>query len=444
MRTQSTFARMAVITLAAFVSFGIASQSLQAQTFTIIHNFTGGAGGGGAAAGLTMDRAGNLYGTTFAGGRGSCQSEGFTGCGTVFKLSQRNSQWVFSVLYGFAGGADGAAPNARIVIGPNGSLYGTTFAGGGGANCASTGDAGCGTVFNLQPPATFCASVFCTWHETQLYVFQGISGGAQDGEGPLSAPLFDQAGNIYGATLYGGTNNMGLAYQLTPSGGGYTKSTIWTFSGSSGQAHPEGDLISDTAGNIYGTTYGIAVDGEVWELTPTPSGWTLNTLYAFQNQMDGENPGIGVIFDQFGNLYGATENGGSGYGGSGGGTVFQLKPSGAGWAFNELASLNGVLNNRCGPEEGSLVMDAAGDLYGTTNCDGMYNKGNVFELSPSPNGMWTYTDLHDFQGGANDGQYPVSNLVLDTEGNLYGTTFEGGSGTNGCPAGCGVVFKITP
>jgi uncharacterized repeat protein (TIGR03803 family) len=188
-----------------------------AQTFHVIYSFTGGSDGANPETGLTIDAAGNLYGTTSAGG---------VGYGTVFKLAHQNSSWVFSPLYLFSGGNDGAQPEARVVFGADGSLYGTTTA---GAGTACNGN-GCGVVFNLRPPATFCRTVMCLWTESVLYRFTG--GG--DGGDPHSKVLFDRAGNLYGTTVLGGPDcffrGCGVVYELTPSAGHWTESVLDSFS----------------------------------------------------------------------------------------------------------------------------------------------------------------------------------------------------------------------
>ncbi|MFZ0793991.1 MAG: choice-of-anchor tandem repeat GloVer-containing protein, partial [Candidatus Korobacteraceae bacterium] len=147
-------------------------------------------------------------------------------------------------------------------------------------------------------------------------------------------------------------------------------------------------------------------------------------------------PYAGLIFDEAGNLYGAASSGGPGSGG----TVFELSPSDGGWNFNLLYGLPGNRDNP-GPE-GTLLMDSAGNLYGTTLKQGAHELGNVFKLTPS-DGAWNYTSLYDFAGGT-DGAYPTGVLVMDTRGNLYGTTSEGGNVTQDCQYGCGVVFEIAP
>ncbi len=190
---QSTSGKLASTLLVALaVMF---SPSAHAQSYAVLHNFTGGADGGNPYSGLTMDGGGNLYGTTFGGGNGN---------GTVYKVTHRNGSWTLATLYEFSGGNDGGGPFGAVVFGPNGSLYGTTSVG---------GAHGQGTVFNLTPPPHFCSHVSCDWTETVLYSFQGGS----DGANPYGSVMFDQAGNIYGTTQYGGTNRDGTVFELTPS-----------------------------------------------------------------------------------------------------------------------------------------------------------------------------------------------------------------------------------
>ena len=172
----------------------------KAQTFTVLHYFTGGPDGAFPEAEVTIGPSGAVYGTAGSGGT--------TGSGTVFKLSQVNSAWVFTPLYEFTGKSDGAYPIGGVVIGPDGALYGTTQQGGYENN---------GTVFVLRPPSTICRSITCYWNETVLHTFTGVP----DGINPwVENLIFDAAGNIYGTTGNGGTYDNGTAFELTPSGGG--------------------------------------------------------------------------------------------------------------------------------------------------------------------------------------------------------------------------------
>jgi len=408
-------AATAALAIAAVFALTVVTQSAQAQTFNVIHNFTGGADGAGPEAGLTMDRAGNLYGTASVGGS--------SGNGTVFRLSKKSSGWVFTPLYSFQGPPDGANPEARVVLGPDGSLYGTTYFGGA---CG-----GCGTVFNLKPPTTACKTALCPWTETVLYRFSGGSDGANPGVGDL---IFDQAGNLYGTTTGGGAYGYGTVFELVPSQGGCTEKVLYSFTGGYDGSQPFAGLIFDKSGNLYGTTaYGSSYSaGTVFRLTPSGSGWTVNVLHVFQDQSDGSNPFGGLVFDQSGNLYGDTWHGGQ----DTGGTVFKLAPSNGSWTYSVVYNFDGT-----GPygSAASLVMDGAGNLYGTTVDDGHgpSGNGNVFELTPSGGG-WTYTSLYDFPGG-NDGGQPVGNVIFDANGNLYGTGYYGGDYNPN-----GVVWEITP
>jgi uncharacterized repeat protein (TIGR03803 family) len=415
-----------------------AAHTAQAQTYTVIHNFMGGDDGEEPNYGLTIDASGNLYGTTFGGD---------TGRGTAYMLSPGNPAWTLTPLYSFTGGTDGAAPYAAVVFGPDGSLYGTTGFGGKQNQQCTTGGSftGCGTVFNLKNPALHHrGGPSSFWNETVLYDFLGLS----DGSTPFGARLiFDAAGNLYGTAFGGGstncTNGCGVVYELVSSNGSWPENVLYSFTGgNSDGASPWAGVIFDQSGNLYGTTelggaYGY---GTVYELTPSGSGWTEKVLYNFQNQQDGSKPYAGLIFDQSGNLYGATTAGGTG----GGGTVFEMTPSGTGWAFQTLYAFSGGLGQLAGGPTASLVMDSVGNLYGATAGDGAYSFGAVFKLSLSSNGSWTYTSLYDFTGG-NDGKIPRSNLVFDKYGNLYGTAGGGPSSPNcgGGGGGCGLVFEIS-
>ena len=391
--------------------------------FSVLHNFTGGRDGAIPNAGVTVDSAGNLYGTTVLGGNGF---------GAIYELKLHNGSYLVNSLYNFNGTRDGAYPFDRVVFGPSGALYGT--ASGGGQNSY-------GVVFKLRPSPTPCKSVLCSWLETVLYSFTGSSGGGVPLFGDV---IFDPAGNMYG-TASGGIT-AGVVWELTPPGTWGAESVLVSFTGPNG-AHPEGGVIFDTAGNLYGTTYqggGSTCCGVVFQLTPGTGGWHENILYNFQGGNDGDLPVASPIFDSAGNLYGAATDGGM----NGGGTFFELSPPGT-WTFTVLSSLSLTGPRGCPTYHGSyhgpgpwasLAMDRAGNLYGTTCADGAHGFGNVFELSPSGGG-WTYIDLYDFTGGS-DGGYPVSNVVVDSVGNLYGTASIGGTGA-ACSGGCGVVWKIT-
>ena len=408
-KPSTLLARAAAAALAMAVAFTlaiIATPAAQAQTFQVIHNFKSGTDGAYGYVGLTPDLAGNFYGTAWAGGA--------HGYGTVFELKPSGSSWVFTTLYSFAGGNDGATPWGRVALAQDGTLYGTTAYG---------GQHGAGTVFHLTPPPTALAHY---WSETVIHHFTGT-----DGEMPLGDLAFDASGNIFGTTFDGGDSGSGVVYELTPSAGGWTESVLYAAQDNGDGELPRGGVTFDRSGNLYGAfSYaGPYLWGAVYQLSPSGSGWTEQTVYGFTGRGDGGDPVGGLLLDSYGNLYGQTYYGGSG----GGGTVFQLTPADGGWNLNTLYGFSG-------PWGGGLaekpVMDAAGNLYGTTYFDGKYLNGSVFKLTAS-NGGWTYTSLHDFTGNSAGGN-PTCTLVFDAKGNLYGTTRHGGT------YGSGVIFQITP
>jgi len=427
------FAQTAATALALAMAFALAIVAIpaaQAQTYKVLYSFTGGADGAQPLAGLTMDASGNLYGTTISGGTGNCPGS----CGTVFNLSHSGAGWALNTLYSFAGGNDAAGPGGRVLLARDGTLYGTTE-GGGVDHCEGNG---CGTVFHLRPSATAPKSATAPWNETVLYRFTGYS----DGSDPQGDLAFDQFGNIYGTARGFGSNWLGVIYELTPSDGGWQKNTLYSAQGGSGDgAAPSGGVIFDRAGSLYGVYWcnGYYGDGygAVYELSQSQSRWTERILHEFTGGIDGGKPYGGLVSDSNGNLYGTTTGGGSG----GGGTVFELTPANDGWSFNTIYSFSGP--SLGGPED-KLTLDGAGNLYGTTLLDGAYGAGSVFKLTPS-NGGWTYRSLHDFCASGypcSDGSRPSSNLIFDANGNLYGTTISGG--LLNCGEGCGVVFEITP
>jgi len=418
---------------------------LHAQTFTVLHAFTGGDDGGVPSAGLAIDRSGKLYGTTF--------QNGAYGRGTVFRLAPGGSGWIFTSLYEFTGGSDGGWPVAKPTVASDGTLYGTTLAGGlNSSDCPGNGYSGCGVVFHLQPQPTICKAATCPWIETVVYSFTGGFYHGTDGWNPRAEVVFDQAGALYGTTYYGGTETRncaggcGTVFKLTNSGGTWSENQLYSFAAGVDGAGPTAGLVFDSSGSLYGTTShgggGAGCGGGcgiVFALTPSGGGWAERILFGFQGGADGAGAWGGLVLDPSGNLYGATLAGPRGSCG----VAYELTPSNGNWAFNVIADL---LPGPCGEGSfASLVRDAAGNLYGTTYNGGAYGAGAVFRLTPSANG-WTYNSLHDFTFG-DDGGLPESSLVLDEGGNIYGTASSGGSGggENCYPnEGCGVVFEITP
>ena len=372
---------------------------------------------------LTIDTAGNLYGTTTAGG--------IFGYGTVFKLTHTASGWTEAVIYAFGHNlADGGVPEGGLTLDAAGNLYGTTH--GGGANNS-------GVVFELVNNGDG------TWAEKVLYSFNNT-----DGYGPWAAPIFDAAGNLYGTTESGGAYNYGTAYELTPTGGGnWSEQVLHSFGNGTDGATPFAGLVMDAAGNLYGTTWLGGANlcdgagcGTVFKLSPTGGGnWSEQVIHNFiNNGVDGNQPWAGsLIFDSSGNLYGTTTLGGTYLceGGSVGcGTVYEMTPTAGGnWTEQVIYSFNG--GGPGGEDPTSAVLfDAAGNLYGTTYFGGLLEGGTAFKLTLR-DGRWTEQVLHPF-GASGDGVTPASGLIFDRAGNLYGTTMEGGLYDGG------TAYEITP
>lgn len=401
------WSKVAVVTLFCSLTLVLSAPAL-AQTFSVIHTFTGALDGFQPYAGVTIDQAGNLYGTTTEDHRGS-----------IYQMKRRNGVWTFATLYQF--GYNDFMPQGRVVAGPGGALYGLTTYGGTG-NCYE----GCGMVYAIRPPQTICRTSGCPWSLSSAYSFDypvGI-------EPQLVDPVFDTAGNMYGTTLWGGIHAFGAVFQLSRSNGTWTANNIYDFGGIDGK-FPLSGVTLDAQGNVYGTTSNGGPDlgdrGIVYSLTRSGASWNFALLHSF-HAAPGEaySPIGGVIFDQAGNLYGTTRDGGRP---GQGGVVFELSPAGGTWNFTILHSFSGN-----GGPMNTLAMDATGNLYGTTYADGAFGFGSVFKLTFN-NGNWTFTDLHDFTNGE-DGGNPIGAVSLDANGNLYGTTSGGGSNNNG------VVWEI--
>jgi uncharacterized repeat protein (TIGR03803 family) len=342
----------------------------------------------------------------------------------VFETSPNGSGgWTTKVLHNFGiADNDGRTPYAGLIFDGSGNLYGTTGLG---------GTQGRGTVFELSPNGSG------GWTERVINNF-GIA--ENDGRVPFAGLIFDGSGNLYGTTAGGGSEDLGTVFEMTPNGsGGWTEKVLHNFGISGNDGHnPYAGLIFDGSGNLYGTTgYGGSEgDGVVFEMTPNGSGgWTEQVIHNFGiSDNDGSNPDQGLIFDGSGNLYGTTYYGGS----EGEGTVFETSPNGSGgWTTKVLHNFGISENDGVGPEA-SLIFDGAGNLYGTTALGGSEADGTVFEMTPNGSGGWTEFPLHNFGINSNDGQVPVAPLIFDGSGNLYGTTYYGGSQNDG------TVFEVVP
>jgi uncharacterized repeat protein (TIGR03803 family) len=412
--------------------------------FSTLHRFTRSINGTQSEGGLITDSAGNLYGTTAGGGTGHG--------GTIFEFSPPVSSggWTETVLYNFGNtGPSGNYPQGGLVFDAAGNLYGTTM-NGGGVN---------GTVYQLTPPATAGGA----WTFNVLYTFKG---GTTDGYVPVSGLIFDQAGNLYGTTFYGGTCNNGTIFELSPpvtQGAAWTETVLHSFrftcNGKTGPdgAGPYGPLVL-AGGSLYGTTWdggGASNGGIVFKLVPPAPGqttWHEKLLYTFTGGSDGGHPSAGLTL-RGNNFYGTTQYGGSVApcfnGVPGCGVVFELSPpavQGGAWTETVLYSF---VNGSDGSLPSSRVLfDPSGNIYSTTSvggsgtCDYISDPGcgAVFKLAPpAPGGAWTETTLHSFTGGLTSDQgADLSGLVFGRGQKLYGTT-----GVNNL-GGYGTIFSVAP
>ena len=400
-------------------------------------------------AGLILDAAGNLYGTTQYGGSHQW--------GSIFELTpNQDGTWKENVLYNFGSLpniADGAAPSATLLFDAAGNLYGTTYYGG-LIQCQGGWGYGCGTVFKLTHNANG------TWTESVLYTFPGDASGS--GPGKL---ITDRLGNFYGVAVadglmgclpngWDGWDGCGVVFKLTlAEDGTWSQSVLYSFTGSTDGAAPAGGMTIDAAGNLYGTTWAGGLTGctggttygcgVVFKLAENSDGtWTETVLHTFGkwiDSRDGSSPDADLIIDAAGDLYGTASMGGS----KGCGVVFKLSPTSTRWTESVLHTFGMWPNSRdgCDPAAG-LIFDAAGNLYGTTvdggGGIGCSSCGVVFKLTPTSTG-WKETVLHHFGAWAKsrDGAFPEAGLVMDSAGNLYGTT------VSGYPISRGDVFEIT-
>jgi uncharacterized repeat protein (TIGR03803 family) len=401
-------------------------------TETLLHRFKSSPDAASPEAGVILDAAGNLYGTTIVGGTDpSCPGGYNGGCGTVFTIDAGGKE---RLLYSFAGRPDASEPFAGLLR-RNGSFYGTTATGGDYSPCYTYGGNGCGTVFAIDRSGS----------EHVLYSFKGNFGsGPADGQDPQGSVVADAGGNLYGTTPYGGKDNYGTIFKVSKGG---TETVLYSFTGYADGGRPYSGVIRDAAGNLYGVAYIGAQSGctggcgTIFELKPSGS---LKTLYSFTGKNDGGNPLGGLVMDAAHNLYGTAQNYGdlncNKRGGNPGcGTVFR---------FNAKRKLK-VLHVFAGSPDGavpseSLIIDRSGDLYGTTSfggdskCNGGYSCGTAFEIDPRGHESL----LHTFVGGKDDGEVPYGGLTRDAADNVYGTTVSGGTGP--CSGGCGIVFKLSP
>jgi len=279
------------------------------------------------------------------------------------------------------------------------------------------------------------------WAANNLQVLQSFGlGNELSGNNLYAGLILDAAGNLYGAAEAGGRYGYGTVFELSPdSSGEWTVTVLYNFKGGQDGESPHATLTWDSAGNLYGTTVSGGGGtgcrggcGVVFRLSPSSNGWAENVLYRFTNSADGSVPYAGVALDAAGNVYGATTGGGA----SALGLIYELTPgAGGAWEFSILHNFTGRPDGAT--PYGTPILDSAGNLYGTTYSGGASNKGTVYVVSPAPGGGWTERVIHSFRGGS-DGVNPMTPLTFDPKGNLYGTTSIGGT------ANCGIAFRLTP
>lgn len=379
---------------------------------------------------LVFDQAGNLYGTNEGG---LCYA------GSVFELTAgQGNTWTEQDLYVFCSKSncqDGSMPQGGVISDTAGNLYGT-------ATCG--GSQNLGVVFELTRGKG-------GWSEKVLHNFVGM-----DGALPYAGVIMDSAGNLWGTSSAGGSDNGGTIFEMSPRADGiWTEKVIHSFKrGPTGYVSgPLGGVVFDAAGNMYGTTYGGGPAsqncdpsenscGRVFELMPGSNGkWSEKTFHYFSGP-DGANPWTGVSLDKAGNVYGTTYWGGTGqcydgYGYIGCGVVFQMSPLKNGkWTETVLHSF--VPNGFDGLQSyASLASDSVGNLYGTTSAGGTLGGGTVFKMTKQGDGKWTEKVIYNF-GRHGDADYPDAGVIFGATGNLYGTTLYGGK------YGDGAVFEVAP
>ena len=297
-----------------------------------------------------------------------------------------------------------------------GNIYGTTVLG---------GDHGSGTVFQLSPTPN-------GWVQNVLYSF---TGGVDGGE-PYKGVSIDRQGNLYGTAVTGGSGacegGCGVAYKLTNSNGTWTQTVIHAFTGGDDGSGPGARVTVDSSGNVYGMTptAGTYGAGTIYKIHPQGSSWSFQVIHTFTGGTDGASGSAGRMLLNHRRLYGAVTAGGA----YGSGVVFELTPTAVGeWDFKTLYSFRGQPD---GSFPYGALLRTSGKLYGTTYYGGANGIGSVYEMSPRQSGEWSERVIYSFQNGS-DGNSPISNLVRDNAGNLFGTTSEGGSGS-------GTIFKLSP
>ena len=426
-RNKWNLRRLAAIAITATI-LGLQAISGWAQTEAPIFSFTGKQKGEFPFTHVILGgpKMNQLFGTTANGGT--------KGYGRVYRLTPPgpgSTVWTSSTLYNFLGAAqgDGEGPGS-LVADQNGVLYGVT----------SPNEVCCGVIFSLTPPAKGSS----VWTEAIIYRFEGGS----DGSGNQAGLAVDAAGNLYGVTEAGGSG-FGTVYKLSRPAPGtttWTKQQLYAFQGGVDGQGPQGDLLIDaTTGSVIGTTFGGGSWGLgiVYALTPAHPGlqWPKTDIHGFQgdgsDQGDGANPN-GHLAGSLGRLFGTTQSGGVAT--SCCGVVFELEQEIQGNPVYTLKILEAFPSGIDGaqPEDG-ITLDASGNLWGTTQAGGSANSGTIFRISPRRQFLdqWTFAVMHSF-GGIGDGIAPMSAVAVDSAGNAYGTTLDGGT------ANMGTVYEFVP
>jgi uncharacterized repeat protein (TIGR03803 family) len=398
---RSQFLKRSAGILAALIVLSAAALSQGSEQ--IIFSFDGGNGGGLPRGPLLQDAAGRLYGTTLQGGTQSS--------GVVFALSpSAGGGWNYRVLHSFKSAEE--EPLGRLVFDAAGNLYGTNAT----------------VVYKLSHDATG------QWKEKVLHTFTDNP----DGFGPVAGLTIDAAGNLYGTTAYGGTQGKGTVYELSPnSDGSWTESVLHSFGGSPDADFPGDEVILDSAGNLYGTTFagGDFNAGAVFELSPGSGGWTEKVIYSFTGtRVDEGAPEAALWMDPSGNLFGTTQGVPIGNG-----TVFELVRNSDGtWTESKLHSFDRTgIHDGFWPSWSSVVPDKAGNLYSTTLGGGLIGYGIVYRLKPGSAGGWSEQQIYSFAGSP-DGANPTTSVLFGLDGAIYGTTEGGGSSAHG------TIYRIAP
>lgn len=376
---------------------------------------------------LIEDAKGNLYGTTAGGST--------YGVGSIYELTPgtAGNPWNETTLYTFQSwGGTGYNPDSSLYMDSKGALYGTTYYGG-DPHCL------CGVIYKLTPPKT----TGNPWNYQVLHSFTV----SNDGKLPYNPVIANSQGDVFGTTLQGGTYDSGTIYELIPATAGkYTEKVLYSFGDNDDASVPNGPLTMDSTGALYGAGAmgGAFNEGAIFKLTPPVSGsttWTESILYSFGGgSLSGGITPIGnLVFDSSGNLYGVTNTGGNA---SSDGVIYELSPATGSWLETVLFDFNGTTGRN--PEAG-LVFGSNGSLYGTTSAGNPMKGGSgiVFQLLPPSvkGGAWTESTLFEFSFFTN-GALPAGQILIDSNGNLDGTTLNGG--VYGCDGYCGVVYQIVP